>query len=74
MKYLVTGGAGFIGCNFLHYMVPKYPNDVFVCLDALTYAGNFNSLIDLLPYKNFKYVSFCCGLFAFAHPVTKCKV
>ncbi len=56
MKYLVTGGAGFIGCNFLHYMVPKYKDNVFVCLDALTYAGNYNSLLDLLPSKNFKFI------------------
>ena len=37
MKYLVTGGAGFIGSNYLHYVVNKYPNDEFVCLDSLTY-------------------------------------
>lgn len=56
MKYLITGGAGFIGCNFLRYMIPKYPQDTFICLDALTYAGNFNSLLDLLPCHNFKFV------------------
>ena len=53
MKYLVTGGAGFIGCNFLHYMVPKYKDDTFVCLDALTYAGNYLSLLDLIDKPNF---------------------
>ena len=47
MKYLVTGGAGFIGSNFLHYEVEKYPDDEFVCLDALTYAGNYNNIRDL---------------------------
>ena len=48
MKYLVTGGAGFIGSNFLHYVVNKYPNDEFVCLDALTYAGNYNNLLKII--------------------------
>lgn len=56
MKVLVTGGAGFIGSNFLHYMVNKYPNYDFVCLDALTYAGNYENLIDLINKKNFKFV------------------
>ena len=45
---LVTGGAGFIGSNFLEYMINKYPNDLHVCLDDLTYAGNLNlSLIHI---------------------------
>ena len=44
MKILVTGGAGFIGSNFLHYEVNKYPGDNFICLDALTYAGNYNNI------------------------------
>jgi dTDP-glucose 4,6-dehydratase len=44
MKFLVTGGAGFIGSNFLNKMVRKYPNDQWVCLDALTYAGNMESI------------------------------
>ena len=44
MKFLVTGGAGFIGSNFLHYMTDKYPEDYFVCLDALTYAGNYERI------------------------------
>ena len=53
-KFLVTGGAGFIGSNFLHYAVSKYPNDQFVCLDALTYAGNFNNIKSLTKNDNFK--------------------
>ena len=44
MKILVTGGAGFIGSNFLHYEVEKYKDDYFVCLDNLTYAGNYNNI------------------------------
>ena len=46
MKFLVTGGAGFIGSNYMHYVVNKYPEDYFVCLDALTYAGNYNNIKD----------------------------
>lgn len=56
MKILITGGAGFIGGNFCHYMVEKYPDDQFVCLDALTYAGNMETLSDILDKKNFKFV------------------
>ena len=56
MKYLVTGGAGFIGSNFLHYVTKKYPNDEFVCLDALTYAGNYNNLLPIINYSNFKFI------------------
>ena len=56
MKILVTGGAGFIGSNFLHYEVDKYPNDEFVCLDALTYAGNYNNIKSLENLNNFKFV------------------
>ena len=44
MKYLITGGAGFIGSNYLHYVVNKYKEDEFVCIDALTYAGNYNNI------------------------------
>lgn len=44
MKILVTGGAGFIGSNFIHYMLDKHPEDSIVNYDALTYAGNLNSL------------------------------
>ena len=56
MKILVTGGAGFIGSNFMHYEVKKYPNDKFVCIDALTYAGNYNNIKELEKYENFKFV------------------
>jgi len=55
MTYLVTGGAGFIGTNFLHYMVNKYNRDFFVCLDKLTYASNINSLNDLFEKENFLF-------------------
>ena len=56
MKFLVTGGAGFIGSNYLHYVVDKYPKDEFVCLDALTYAGNYNNIKMLENKKNYKFV------------------
>jgi len=56
MKFLITGGAGFIGSNFMHYVVNKYPNDFFVCLDALTYAGNYNNIKDLERENNFKFI------------------
>lgn len=53
---LVTGGAGFIGSNFMHYMTNKYPDYQFVCLDALTYAGNYNNIKSLESKQNFKFV------------------
>lgn len=56
MKILVTGGAGFIGGNFCHYMVENYPNDFIVALDALTYAGNLETLEPILDKNNFKFV------------------
>lgn len=56
MNFLVTGGAGFIGGNFMHYMVNKYTNDLFVCIDALTYAGNLETLEPIKDKPNFKFV------------------
>ena len=55
-KFLVTGGAGFIGGNFLHTMVDRYPNDTYVCIDALTYAGNMETLEPIMNRPNFKFV------------------
>lgn len=56
MKFLITGGAGFIGSNYLHYVVNKYPEDTFICIDALTYAGNYNNIKSLEGKENFKFV------------------
>ena len=56
MKFLVTGGAGFIGSNYMHYVVNKYKEDYFVCVDALTYAGDYNNIKDLEGKDNFKFV------------------
>ena len=56
MKFLITGGAGFIGSNYLHYVVNKYNDDKFVCIDALTYAGNYNNIKELENKENFKFV------------------
>lgn len=55
MKLLVTGGAGFIGGNFVHYILNKYPEDQVICLDALTYAGNMETLADIVENPNFKF-------------------
>lgn len=55
LKVLVTGGAGFIASNYLHYVVNKYPNNTYVCLDSLTYAGNYNNISVLAEKENFKF-------------------
>ena len=55
-KILVTGGAGFIGGNFVHYMVNKYPEYTIVNLDALTYAGNLETLKDIEGKENYRFV------------------
>ena len=56
MKIIVTGGAGFIGGNFIHLMVNKYPEDDYICLDKLTYAGNLETLAPVMDKPNFKFV------------------
>lgn len=56
MKIIVTGGAGFIGGNFVHYMTEKYPEDMIICLDKLTYAGNMETLEPVMNRENFKFV------------------
>jgi len=56
MKIFVTGGAGFIGSNFIHYWLNKYPDDSITNLDILTYAGNLENLRDLKNNKNYKFI------------------
>ena len=53
---LVTGGAGFIGANFVHYWLREYPSDRVVVLDALTYAGNPASLDSVKHNERFRFV------------------
>jgi dTDP-glucose 4,6-dehydratase len=53
---LVTGGAGFIGANFVHYWAARYPDDRIVVLDALTYAGNQASLEAMSANPNYRFV------------------
>ena len=55
MVRFVTGGAGFIGSNFVFYMLEKYPNDRLVCIDKLTYAGNLSTLAPVLDKPNFRF-------------------
>ena len=56
MTILVTGGAGFIGSNFIFYLLKKYPDYRIVCLDKLTYAGNLSTLSCVLEERNFRFV------------------
>ena len=56
MKIIVTGGAGFIGANFVYYELKNHPDDEIICLDKLTYAGNLETLADAQKNSNFKFV------------------
>ena len=56
MKILVTGGAGFIGSNFIFYMRRKHPDDTLVCLDKLTYAGNLETLASVMDQPDFRFI------------------
>ena len=56
MTIIVTGGAGFIGANFIFYMLSTYPHYRIVCLDKLTYAGNLSTLKDIIGFPNFRFV------------------
>lgn len=75
MTIIVTGGAGFIGSNFVFYMLRKYPNYRIICVDKLTYAGNLHTLAPVMNYKNFRFVKMdicdrvgICRLFEAEHP------
>lgn len=75
MTIIVTGGAGFIGSNFIFYMMKKYPDYRIICLDKLTYAGNLSTLAPVMDKPNFRFVKMdICdrdavyGLFEEEHP------
>ena len=55
MNVIVTGGAGFIGGNFVYHMLGKYPDYKIICIDCLTYAGNMSTLADAMKNPNFKF-------------------
>ena len=54
MTIIVTGGAGFIGSNFVFHMLDKYPDYRIVCVDKLTYAGNLSTLAPVMDNPNFR--------------------
>lgn len=56
MTIIVTGGAGFIGSNFIFYQLKNHPDDRIVCLDKLTYAGNLETLKSVMDNENFRFV------------------
>ena len=56
MNIVVTGGAGFIGANFVYYMLRNHPTDRIICYDKLTYAGNLETLVDAMKQENFKFI------------------
>ncbi len=75
MTIIITGGAGFIGSNFIFYLMKKYPDYRIICLDKLTYAGNLSTLAPVMDKPNFRFVKMdICdrkavyGLFEEEHP------
>lgn len=56
MKNIVTGGAGFIGSNFIFHMLKSHPEDYIICLDKLTYAGNLSTLAPIMDNAHFRFV------------------
>lgn len=75
MNIIVTGGAGFIGSNFIFYMLDKHPDYRILCLDSLTYAGNLSTLAPIMKNQNFRFIKASitdreavCKLFEEEHP------
>lgn len=56
MTIIVTGGAGFIGSNFIYFQLKKHPEDRIICMDSLTYAGNMATLDEAMKNPNFRFV------------------
>lgn len=56
MKTVITGGAGFIGTNYVYYVLSKYPEEQFICIDKLTYAGSLENLEGALKNDNFRFI------------------
>ena len=56
MTVIVTGGAGFIGSNFIFYCLREHPEDRVICVDKLTYAGNLSTLSPVMDKPNFRFV------------------
>ena len=56
MNIIVTGGAGFIGSNFVFHILKNHPEDRVICLDKLTYAGNLSTLSSVMDKPNFRFV------------------
>jgi len=56
MTIIVTGGAGFIGSNFIYFQLKNHPEDRIVCLDSLTYAGNMATLDEAMKNDHFRFV------------------
>lgn len=56
LKILITGGAGFIGSNFIHYILNQYPNHTIINIDKLTYAGNYDNIADLENNPNHIFI------------------
>ena len=56
MKLLITGGAGFIGSNFIFHMLEKHPEHQLLCLDKLTYAGNLGTLASIMEHPHFRFI------------------
>ncbi|MDH3366192.1 MAG: GDP-mannose 4,6-dehydratase, partial [Thermoplasmata archaeon] len=59
MKTLITGGAGFIGCNFVRHMLKEHDNEEIVVLDKLTYAGRMENLEDVMNHITFVKGDIC---------------
>ena len=75
MNIIVTGGAGFIGSNFVFHMLNTYPDYRIICVDKLTYAGNLSTLEPVMDNTNFRFckIDICdrdaiYGLFEEEHP------
>ncbi len=56
MAIIITGGAGFIGSNFIFHMLEEYPEDLVICIDKLTYAGNLSIIRNIIDKPNIRFI------------------